>query len=40
MIARHLVGGQGAELPGLLPDLTQFLLSPYLGAQQARQLAV
>ncbi len=38
--ARHLVGGQAVELPGLLPDLTQILLSPYLGAEQARQLAV
>jgi AcrR family transcriptional regulator len=38
MIARHLVGGGAAELPGLLPDLTQFLLSPYLGTEEARRL--
>lgn len=39
MIARHVVAGEGEALPGLLPDLTQFLLSPYLGAAEARRLA-
>jgi AcrR family transcriptional regulator len=40
MIARHLVGGGAAELPGLLPDLTQFVLAPYMGAEEARRLAI
>jgi AcrR family transcriptional regulator len=39
MIARHLVSGRAAELPALGPDLSQFLLAPYLGVERARELA-
>lgn len=37
MIARHLLAGE--DLHGLLPDLTQFVLTPYLGAAEARRIA-
>ncbi len=37
MIARHLLAGE--DLQGLLPDLTQFVLTPYLGAAEARRIA-
>jgi AcrR family transcriptional regulator len=37
VIARHLLAGD--DLPGLLPDLTQFVLTPYLGAAEARRIA-
>jgi AcrR family transcriptional regulator len=39
MVARQLVAGRGEELEELLPDLTQFVLTPYLGAAQARRIA-
>jgi AcrR family transcriptional regulator len=39
MIARHVVSGQAESLPELLPDLAQFLLAPYLGAEAARRAA-
>lgn len=37
MIARHLLAGE--SLHGLLPDLTQFVLTPYLGPAEARRIA-
>ena len=40
LIGRHAFGGGAAELPGLLADLTQFLLTPYLGPAEARRVAV
>lgn len=40
MIARQLVAGRGEELGELLPDLTQFVLTPYLGAAEARRVAI
>lgn len=36
--ARKLTAADG-DLPGLLPDLTQFALTPYLGAAEARRVA-
>jgi AcrR family transcriptional regulator len=39
MIGRQVVAGRGEELPALLPDLTQFALTPYLGAAEARRIA-
>jgi AcrR family transcriptional regulator len=39
MIARHVLAGRGEEMPSLLPDLTQFVLTPYLGAAEARLVA-
>jgi AcrR family transcriptional regulator len=38
-IGRRAAAGQGEQLPGLLPDLTQFALTPYLGATEARRVA-
>lgn len=40
MIGRQVMAGRGAELNELLPDLAQFVLTPYLGAAEARRLAV
>jgi AcrR family transcriptional regulator len=39
MVARQVTAGRGEELPSLLPDLTQFVLTPYLGAAEARRIA-
>jgi AcrR family transcriptional regulator len=38
MIGRQVAAGRGEELPQLLPDLTQFALTPYLGAAEARRI--
>lgn len=38
-IGRKASAGEGEELPGLLADLTQFTLTPYLGATEARRVA-
>lgn len=38
-IARQVLAGSGRELPALLADLTQFVLTPYLGAAEARRVA-
>ena len=38
-VGRKVSAGEAAELPELLPDLTQFALSPYLGAAEARKIA-
>jgi AcrR family transcriptional regulator len=37
-IGRKASAGEAAELPGLLPDLVQFALTPYLGAAEARRV--
>jgi AcrR family transcriptional regulator len=39
MVARQVTAGRGEELEALLPDLTQFVLTPYLGAGEARRIA-
>jgi AcrR family transcriptional regulator len=39
MVGRQVTAGRGEELEGLLPDLTQFVLTPYLGAAEARAVA-
>ena len=39
-IGRKISAGQAADLPNLLPDLTQFALTPYLGAAEARRVAL
>lgn len=38
-IGRKVSAGEAAELPKLLPDLTQFALTPYLGTAEARKIA-
>ena len=39
MVGRQLLAGRGEQLEALLPDLTQFVLTPYLGAAEARRVA-
>lgn len=39
MVGRQVTAGKGEELESLLPDLTQFVLTPYLGGAQAREVA-
>lgn len=39
MIGRQVMAGRGEDLAALLPDLTQFVLTPYLGASEARRIA-
>jgi len=39
LVARHLGEDRAEELPQLTPDVIQFVLSPYLGAAQARRVA-
>jgi AcrR family transcriptional regulator len=38
-IGRKSAAGEAGSLPSLLPELTQFLLTPYLGTSEARRLA-
>jgi AcrR family transcriptional regulator len=38
-IGRKVSTGEGGRLPDSLPDLTQFALTPYLGAVEARRTA-
>jgi AcrR family transcriptional regulator len=40
LIGRHAFSGEAEALPKLLPDLTQFLLTPYLGPFEARRVAL
>jgi hypothetical protein len=39
-IGRKVSAGEAEDLVGLLPDLVQFTLTPYLGAAQARRVAL
>lgn len=39
LIARRLKSGGAAQLPQLLPDLTELALAPYLGREEARRVA-
>jgi len=39
LVARQVLAGEASSLPQLLPDLTQFILTPYLGAAEARAVA-
>ncbi len=40
LIAQRLTFGRQAELPALAPEAIQFVLTPYLGAADARQVAL
>ena len=40
LIAERLAGGHSAELPALAPEAIQFALTPYLGAAEAKRIAV
>jgi AcrR family transcriptional regulator len=39
LIVREISAGRSAELESLLPDLVELALAPYIGAEQAEQLA-
>jgi len=39
LVAQRIDQGRAAELPGLAPEVVQFVLSPYLGAREARRIA-
>ncbi len=39
LISRRIIAGQTAELEGLLPDLVEFALTPYLGTAEAAKAA-
>ncbi|MBO0746778.1 MAG: hypothetical protein J2O47_00420, partial [Acidimicrobiaceae bacterium] len=39
LLARRVIAGETAELPALLPDLTRFALTPYMGAREAASVA-
>jgi hypothetical protein len=40
LIAQRLSFGHHAELPALAPEAIQFVLTPYVGAQEAKRLAL
>jgi AcrR family transcriptional regulator len=39
LIARRVIAGKTVQLPSLLPDLTRFALTPYIGADEAAAVA-
>lgn len=40
LMARAILAGEPGSLPGRLPDLIEFALSPYLGSERAKRLAL
>jgi AcrR family transcriptional regulator len=40
LVSRSILDQEAKSLPSLLPDLVEFVLSPYLGTEQAKKLAV
>jgi hypothetical protein len=39
LATRSILAGETERLPALLPDLVDFILSPYMGAERAAGLA-
>jgi hypothetical protein len=39
LVAQRLDRGRASELPGLAPEAIEFILTPYLGAEEARRIA-
>jgi AcrR family transcriptional regulator len=39
IVANRVDRGREGELPGLAPEVIQFVLTPYLGAEEARRIA-
>jgi hypothetical protein len=39
LVAHRLAQGKQGELPGLASEATEFVLAPYLGAEEARRVA-
>jgi hypothetical protein len=40
LVAQRVDQGRAAELPALAPEAIQFVLTPYLGAEEARRVAL
>jgi hypothetical protein len=40
LVIRRLDRGDEAQLPALAPDVIQFVLTPYLGTEEARRVAL
>jgi hypothetical protein len=40
LVAQRIDAGRAAELPALAPEAIQFVLTPYLGPEEARRVAV
>lgn len=38
LLARRVLAGETTELPGLLPEIAEFALTPYLGTAEARRI--
>jgi AcrR family transcriptional regulator len=38
LLARRVLAGETAQLPALLPEIAEFALTPYLGADEARRI--
>ena len=39
LVSRRIVAGQTDELESLLPDLTEFTLTPFVGSDEAASVA-
>ncbi len=39
IVANRLARGRAEELPGLSPEVVQFILTPYMGTEEARRIA-
>lgn len=39
LVAHRLAQGRAGELPGLVSEATEFVLTPYLGPEEARRIA-
>jgi hypothetical protein len=39
LVSRRIVAGQTEELESLLPDLTEFTLTPFVGSDEASRVA-
>jgi hypothetical protein len=40
IVANRVDRGRAGELPGLVPEVVQFVLTPYFGTEQAKRMAV
>ncbi len=38
LVSHRVDGGRAADLPGIAPEAIQFVLTPYLGADEARRI--
>jgi len=40
IVANRIERGRAEELPGLVPEVVQFILTPYMGTEEARRIAM